>query len=48
MGEFCFGQSVRKLPKNEGKMLFCETNFVESKINWKPLIWLERYDNNKI
>ena len=43
IGEFCFGQIVRKLPANEGKVLFQQTNFEESNINWKPL-----YDNNEI
>ena len=39
MGEFGFGQSVRKPPKNYGKVLFYGTNFEESNINMKPLIW---------
>ena len=39
MGEFCFRQSVRKLIENYEKVLFYETFFEESKINWKPLIW---------
>ena len=37
--EFRFGQSVRKLPGNYGKVLFYKTYFEESNINWKPLIW---------
>ena len=44
MGEFGFGQSVRKLPENYGKVLFYETNFEDSNINQKPLIW----SHNKI
>ena len=39
MGKFDFGQSVPKLPKNYGKVLFYETYFEESNINWRPLIW---------
>ena len=39
MGEFGFGHSVRKLLENYGKVLFYETYFEESNINWKPLIW---------
>ena len=39
MDEFGFGQSVRKLPENQGKMLFYETNFEQSNINGKQLIW---------
>ena len=39
MGEFSFGQSVRKLPENYGKVLFYETYYEESNINWKHLIW---------
>ena len=39
IGNFGFGQCVRKLPKNKGKMLFDETNFEMSNINRKPLIW---------
>ena len=39
MGEFGFWQSVRKLPENEGKVLFYETCFEESNINRKPLFW---------
>ena len=39
MGEFGFGHRVRKLPENDGKVLFYETYFEESNINWKPLIW---------
>ena len=38
-GEFGFGQSVRKLHENYGKVLFDETYFEESNINRKPLIW---------
>ena len=34
-----FGQSVRKLPKILGKMLFCETYLENSNINQKLLIW---------
>ena len=39
MGEFSFGQSLQKLPKNKGKVLFDETYFELSNINGKPLIW---------
>ena len=39
MGEFCFGQSVRKLSESYGKTLFNETYFEESNINQKPLTW---------
>ena len=39
MGEFCFGQSVQKLPENLGKVLFYKTYIEESNINRKPLIW---------
>ena len=39
MGEFCFRQSVRKLPKNLGKVLSYESYFQKSNINWKSLIW---------
>ena len=39
MGEFGFGQSLRKLSKNQGKVLFDETYFEDSNIKWKPLIW---------
>ena len=39
MGEFGFSQSVQKLFKNKGKMLFYETYFEENNINRKPLIW---------
>ena len=42
MGEFGFGLSVRKLHENKGKILFYETYFEESNINWKPLI-LSKY-----
>ena len=38
-GDFCFAQSVQKLPKKLEKMLFYETFFEKSNINWKPLIW---------
>ena len=38
MGGFGFFQSLRKLLKNYGKVLFYETCFKESNINWKPLI----------
>ena len=37
MSKFGFGQSVRKLPKNEGKMLFDKTYFEKSNIRKKPL-----------
>ena len=37
MGEFGFWQRVRKLPKNNGKVLFYETYIEESNINRKPL-----------
>ena len=39
MGEFYFVQGVRKLLENEGKVLFYETNFKETNIDCKPLIW---------
>ena len=39
MGEFCFGKSLQKLPKNKGKVLFYETFFEVDNINQKPLIW---------
>ena len=39
IGKFGFGQSVRKLPKNYGKLLYDEPYFEESNINRKPLIW---------
>ena len=39
MGEFCFGKSLRKLPKNSGKVLFYETYFEVANINRKPFIW---------
>ena len=39
MGRFGFGQSVQKLLKNKGKVLFYESNIDESNINLKPLIW---------
>ena len=39
MGKFCFGQSVRKLLENYGKMLFNETYFEQINMNRKPLIW---------
>ena len=42
MGEFGFGQTVRKLPENKGKVLSQETFFEESNINRKPLI-LSKY-----
>ena len=39
MGELGFQQSVRKLLENLGNVLFYETDFEESNINRKPLIW---------
>ena len=39
MREFCFGQSLRKLLENEGKLLFYETYLEDSNINKKPPIW---------
>ena len=33
MGEFGFGNSIRKLPKNEGNVLLYETYFEEKNIN---------------
>ena len=39
MGEFCFAQSIQKLPENKGKLLFYETYYEESVINQKHLIW---------
>ena len=39
IGQFYFGQSVRKLPENKEKMLFYGTYFEKSIINRKPLIW---------
>ena len=38
MGEFGFGKSLQKLPKNIGKLLFDETYLEESNINQKPFI----------
>ena len=38
MGDFGFGQTIRKLPKNYEKVLFYETYFEERNINQKPLI----------
>ena len=38
MGEFGFGQSVRKLPENYEKVLFYEAYIEENNINQKPLI----------
>ena len=48
MGEFGFGQSVRKLYENKGKALFNETYFKDCNNNQKPLIWSEDKDNNEI
>ena len=39
MGEFGFGQTVRKLSEKKGKMLFYETYIEESSSNRKQLIW---------
>ena len=39
IGEFSLGQSVRKLPEKERKVLFYKTYFEESNIDRKPLIW---------
>ena len=39
MGEFGFWQSVWKLAENYENVLFSETNFEESNINQKRLIW---------
>ena len=39
MGDFGFWKSVRKLAKNYEKLLFYETYFEESNINWKAFIW---------
>ena len=39
MGNLGFGQIIRKLPKNKGKVLFHETYFEESNINQKTHIW---------
>ena len=39
MGEFGFWQIVRKLSENQGKVLFYETYFKESNINWKTFMW---------
>ena len=39
MGKLDFGQSVRKLPEIREKVLFWETNFEVSNINWKLLFW---------
>ena len=39
MGEFGFAQSVRKLPENEGKVLFDKTHFGDSNIIRKQLIF---------
>ena len=41
MGEFYFGESIRKLLKNLEQVLFYETNFEESNIDRKPLIWAQ-------
>ena len=38
MHELGFGQSVRKLPKNKKQVLFYETYFKDSNIDWKPLV----------
>ena len=38
MGEFCFGKSSRKLPKNKARVLFYETYFEVGNINRKPHI----------
>ena len=38
MGNFRFGESVRKLSKNLEQVLFYETYFEESNIDRKPLI----------
>ena len=37
--ESSFGQTVRKLPKSQRKVLYDETYFEESNINRKPHIW---------
>ena len=37
-GRVGFAQSVRKLPENQGKVLFDETHFEQSNIIRKPLI----------
>ena len=39
MGELGFEQTGRKQPEKYGKVLFYKTDFEESNINWKPLIW---------
>ena len=39
MGQFGFGKSVQKLPKNSGQVSFEEAYFEEININRKPLIW---------
>ena len=39
MGEFYFGQSVRKLAENFGKVLFYETYFEEKNFNRKQVSW---------
>ena len=39
MSEFCLGQSVRKLPEKQGKVLFYKTYFEETNINRKAHIW---------
>ena len=38
LGEFGFRKTIRKLPKNKGKVLFDETYLKASNINQKPLI----------
>ena len=38
MGNFRFGESVRKLSENLEQVLFYETYFEESNIDRKPLI----------
>ena len=47
MGQFGFGQTVRKLSEYYGKVLFYETHFEESNINRNPII-IPLYDNNEI
>ena len=46
MGKFGYGQSVRKLPENQEKVLFYKTYFEENNINCKPLI-LSKYKKKK-
>ena len=48
MGDFCFGQSIRKLSKNKGKVLFYDTYFEESKYQPETTYLIKISDNNEI